>query len=338
MSGAVRTQGYTPSLACLPQAHAKAPAPHSFCLVARDPEQATPPPPPLCRLQVYDADVFAPARFFLLRRQRPTNATSPLGAPGDALAWSLPADTSGLRDAASLLTRAETMYSYTVLYSFLQSLVLALLVVRWLQLLSFQPRLSLIARSLAAAMPDLLHLAAVASLVALMYAAAAGAGFGESVGLLSTWPGAATFGLQFLFLTDSQGVLQVGMQVKLRYEGGAPWLLQPQLRNQPILNNYKRQAPMLSLPPFTGDPRRRCAADAASAAAGGHAGRAGPADGALRASALRARRAHPALPPHPPRGQPPAWRARGAHSPASRARPPLPRHVILPHHPPPPSS
>ncbi len=88
------------------------------------------------RFNVYDAETFAPARYFLLRRRddsddnatlssMPANSTAngkpttvPLpGAPGR---WALPVDMGPLNDAGALFARVDSMYDHLVLYAFLQ--------------------------------------------------------------------------------------------------------------------------------------------------------------------------------------------------------------------------
>ncbi|KAG2454830.1 hypothetical protein HYH02_000662 [Chlamydomonas schloesseri] len=176
------------------------------------------------RFDVYDADTFAPARYFLLRRAAgPTdagltatavNATAAAGtlmsaannstaAPaGDAGRWRLAADATPLQQAAEMFSRVDSMYQTLVLYGFLQGLVLAMLVVRWLLYLSFQPRLSIISGTIVMALPDLCHLAIVVAVSAVMFAAAASIVFGPSQLSFSGLDSALYVMLKYVLLAD----------------------------------------------------------------------------------------------------------------------------------------
>ncbi|KAG2442749.1 hypothetical protein HXX76_002830 [Chlamydomonas incerta] len=163
---------------------------------------------------VYDADTFSPARFFLLKRREPQasalangTATAAAPAPGEAGRWRLPADASAWEALGAEFGRVDDMYGAVVLYSFLQALVLAMLLVRLLHALSFQPRLSVISGTLARAMPGLAHLFLVATVVVVMLAAAVMVTSGGSrAAQLSSWSAAVTWMYKLVLLGDDEGV------------------------------------------------------------------------------------------------------------------------------------
>ncbi len=176
------------------------------------------------RFNVYDADTFAPARYFLLKRQAPTTATAlaetnttanstvaapAAGSPGGGMRWQLPPDQDPINGAGSMFARLDSMYGTVVWYTFLQGLVLALLIVRWLHYLAFQPRLSLIWGTLALALPDLAHLAVVVVLVVVLFGAAACIGFGAMVERLSDYGSGLYVMLRYVLLGDDGGVFNV---------------------------------------------------------------------------------------------------------------------------------
>jgi len=101
----------------------------------------------------YDADLYAPARYFLPRRAAAASAAAgapPAGAPGR---WRLPEDGGGLRDLAVMFAHLGGMNAAVSAYNALQGLVLAALIVRLINLLAFQPKLSLISGTLVRAAP-----------------------------------------------------------------------------------------------------------------------------------------------------------------------------------------
>ncbi|KAG2499887.1 hypothetical protein HYH03_002176 [Edaphochlamys debaryana] len=148
------------------------------------------------RYEVYDSDSYGKARYFMLRRDEGAAAAalltskaaanvssggasaSSLPVAGEAGRWALPPDAGPLGEAGAMFARVDEMYDTLILYAFLQSLVLAMLLIRFLHYISFQPRLSIIAGTLWRALPDLLHLACVVVLATVMFGAAASLVFG----------------------------------------------------------------------------------------------------------------------------------------------------------------
>ncbi|KAG2422398.1 hypothetical protein HYH02_015446 [Chlamydomonas schloesseri] len=183
---------------------------------------------------VYDADAFTPARYFLIKRQDTQQApaatpgaaafvgtnttanttanTTPGGAapaPGEAGRWRLPADTAPWEALGAEFGRVYNMHQAVVLYSFLQALVLALLLLRLLHALSFQPRLAVISRTLSCALPDLVHLFAVATVVVIMMAMALVLTSGGSrTEHLASGSAAIAWMYQLVLLADDQGVFK----------------------------------------------------------------------------------------------------------------------------------
>ncbi|GFR50777.1 hypothetical protein Agub_g13042 [Astrephomene gubernaculifera] len=197
------------------------------------------------RFDVYDADTFAPARYFLLRRQDSSTTAAAASSPsfsatasstatttasedapsaGQALRWALPADYQPINDAGAMYARVDSMYSALVTYTFLQSLVLAMVVLRWLHYLSFQPRLSIIAGTLALALPDLLHFAAGVLICIAMFGAAACVVFGTGVAQLSSGGDALYLMLKYVLLKDDGRVFKhlLGNSVS---KSGLEWAL-----------------------------------------------------------------------------------------------------------------
>jgi hypothetical protein len=138
--------------------------------------------------------------------------------------------------ALSVLSTPHTA-CLQVTYTFLQSLVLFQVVVRWLYYLSFQarscacmglahawrsaaqrltcavrassqPRLSIIAGTLALALPDLLHFAVTVVTCGVMFAAAAVIVFGMGQEQLSSFSQAVYFMLRYVLLEADEGVFQ----------------------------------------------------------------------------------------------------------------------------------
>ncbi|KXZ51178.1 hypothetical protein GPECTOR_13g665 [Gonium pectorale] len=191
------------------------------------------------RFDVYDADTFVPARYFLIRRRddsgsgamEAANSVTASGAAAAAIPeagmggrWALPADRGPLNDAGAMFARVDSMYNTLVTYTFLQGLVLALIVVRWLYYISFQRRLSIIIGTIALALPQLLHLALVAALCVALFAAAACLVFGPRVAQLSSFGGSVYLMLKYVLLYDDEGVFP-SLLSKTVIKGGPEWAL-----------------------------------------------------------------------------------------------------------------
>ena len=98
-------------------------------------------------------------------------ASTALPQPGQPFRWVLPDDVAPLQGLTHMYTYYRHMYSVWVWYGSLQSVVLLLLMLRLVNKVSFQPRLSIIAGSLAHFLPDFLHFMVVLVVVIVMLAA-----------------------------------------------------------------------------------------------------------------------------------------------------------------------
>lgn len=131
-------------------------------------------------LEVYDADTHAPARPFLLARDttkditpymtRDGNVTrrAPLSGEGDR--WQLPAEPSGLYRVAEMLSDARLMHNIFMYYVMVQSVAMCMVMVRLISHVMFQPRLAVLARTLAASMTDVGHYMVALLIWTLMFA------------------------------------------------------------------------------------------------------------------------------------------------------------------------
>ncbi|KAJ9529614.1 hypothetical protein QJQ45_014372 [Haematococcus lacustris] len=162
---------------------------------------------------VYDADAFAPANMFLLRKdqarydpeqmQQLKAATSMMALlnaerlglpsvpsawtklvssgmpqPGTPFRWALPDDLGPLKDLGYMFKQYWTMHRTYVWYGVLQSVVLLLLMLRLINKVAFQPRLSIISGTLAYFLPDFLHFMGVLIFVIALLAAICNLVFG----------------------------------------------------------------------------------------------------------------------------------------------------------------
>jgi hypothetical protein len=109
----------------------------------------TPHAPLMITTNTYDADQFAPARFFMLRRNAANGRAPGAPGPGTLGRWALAEDGAGLGDVSRTLAHVNSMYVCISLYNALQGVILLLLIVRAVNLISFQPKLSLISGTLA---------------------------------------------------------------------------------------------------------------------------------------------------------------------------------------------
>ncbi|PNH01163.1 hypothetical protein TSOC_012961 [Tetrabaena socialis] len=182
------------------------------------------------RFDVYDADTFVPARYFLMARDEVAAAAaaalnaSAVPEAGASGRWALPAKEQPLNDAGAMFARVDDMYATLVTYNFLQGLVLAMVVLRWLHYISFQPRLSIIAGTLARALPDLLHFAVVVCICIMMFGAAAGLVFGSKIIQLSSFGESFYLVLKYVLLRDDDGVFKKLLQDNVS-KSGVEWLL-----------------------------------------------------------------------------------------------------------------
>ncbi|KAG2445957.1 hypothetical protein HXX76_000560 [Chlamydomonas incerta] len=183
------------------------------------------------RFELYDADGYAPARYFLPLRQenvtvtQQSNGTSNTAAsptPGSANRWQLP-EGSQLESASDFYDRVDDMYDLLMIYTFLQGFVLAMIVIRWLHCLSFQPRLSAISGTLALAAPDIIHFFIVIVICAVMFGAAGCIVFGPDEVRLSGYGDAFQLMLSYVMLREDGGVFKALLdKIKQRDEGTTP--------------------------------------------------------------------------------------------------------------------
>ncbi|KAG2452521.1 hypothetical protein HYH02_002759 [Chlamydomonas schloesseri] len=185
------------------------------------------------RFELYDADGYAPARYFLpLRRENVTvtqSANTTTGAnftttptPGSANRWQLPEDKQ-MAFASDFYDRVDDMYDLLLIYTFLQGFVLAMIVIRWLHYLSFQPRLSAISGTLALAASDIIHFFIVIVICAVMFGAAGCIVFGPDEDRLSDYGDALHLILSYVLLREDGGVFKALLdKVKQRDEGTIP--------------------------------------------------------------------------------------------------------------------
>ncbi|EFJ51847.1 hypothetical protein VOLCADRAFT_87436 [Volvox carteri f. nagariensis] len=170
----------------------------------------------IARFDVYDADAFAPARYFLLRRSTSLNssegassaATNTTRTAGSPDRWRMQADPRALNAAGAVLTRLDSMYNTIVLYAFFQGLVLCALEVRWLHYISFQPHLSIVFGTLVLALPDLLHFAVVLVISIVMFAATACVVLGPSVAQFHNLSSSLTIMFQYSLLRNDGGTFK----------------------------------------------------------------------------------------------------------------------------------
>ncbi|GFH29082.1 uncharacterized protein HaLaN_27681, partial [Haematococcus lacustris] len=183
---------------------------------------------------VYDADAFAPANMFLLRKdqarydpeqmQQLKAATSMMALlnaerlglpsvpsawtklvssgmpqPGTPFRWALPDDLGPLKDLGYMFKQYWTMHRTYVWYGVLQSVVLLLLMLRLINKVAFQPRLSIISGTLAYFLPDFLHFMGVLIFVIALLAAICNLVFGYRMLAMSSFGSALATLLQYMF-------------------------------------------------------------------------------------------------------------------------------------------
>eukprot|EP00955_Chlamydomonas_euryale_P108267 365833-Chlamydomonas_euryale.AAC.3 len=180
------------------------------------------------RYDVYDADIKAPARPFLLKRDdagfsasqyaeqlgmglgdafgSSTAAAQPNGmpSPGDPYRWALPADASGLQGLADLYTSITKMFDVYTGYSFLQGIVLVMLMLRLIVHMSFQPKLGLLSRVLMRTAPDVAHFALLLVVCAAMFAMLITTVYGYRVESVSTYGAALTAVLEYVVVKSGK--------------------------------------------------------------------------------------------------------------------------------------
>ncbi|KAG1680608.1 hypothetical protein FOA52_015057 [Chlamydomonas sp. UWO 241] len=150
--------------------------------------------PTSLRYDVYDADIFSPAHYFMLKRNdtafsaseyashlgmglgqsfgSATSAAQPNGmpSPGDPFRWALPVDTTGLDGLATMYAAVQKMVDVYAGYAFCQGVVLTMLMLRLIVHLSFQPKLGMLSRVLMRTAPDVAHFALLLVVIASMFA------------------------------------------------------------------------------------------------------------------------------------------------------------------------
>lgn len=126
-------------------------------------------------------------------------------APGQPYRWMLPDDPSGINGLANMYTAFDKMTDVYTGYSFLQGVVLFLLMLRLIQYLSFQPRLAIVSGTLARMMPDLIHFIVVFVFMACMFAMILTLEFGYRVQEVSTYGDALSLMLEYIVVRNPMG-------------------------------------------------------------------------------------------------------------------------------------
>ena len=118
------------------------------------------------------------------------------------------------------MPQAQRMYTAVVTYTVLQGVLLILLLIRLVQHLSFQPRLSVISGTLARALPDLATFVLVLGLMLVMFTAALVAVWGAAVPRLSSFSAAFGWVLAYFVTGLDQGVVDAIADVSSRIRPG----------------------------------------------------------------------------------------------------------------------
>ena len=147
---------------------------------------------------VYDDPSFTPARYLLQKKVDPPKYVAPPGAqlldnPAAPPRWSLPEDLSGLHGFVDMINYFEGMSLLLSLYWFLEAGNIALMIARIMQYLNFQPRASLVTRTIAAMSGDLGNLLAVCTLLITAMAMVTHIGFGWYIEPFSTYTTSVEF-------------------------------------------------------------------------------------------------------------------------------------------------
>jgi len=167
----------------------------------------TPKAPLMITADAYDADQFAPARPFMLRRDRDESSAPGAPRPGTLDRWRLAEDFGGLGDVARTLAHINSMYTVISLYNALQGVILLLLIVRLVNLISFQPKLSLISGTLARFIPDVFNFLMVFIVCVILFAAFVGLNFGYRIENVSDFGLTIATMLKFLVTGDDGGLI-----------------------------------------------------------------------------------------------------------------------------------
>ncbi|GFH32922.1 PKD_channel domain-containing protein, partial [Haematococcus lacustris] len=161
----------------------------------------------------YDSQAAAPARYFLPARLTTATAlasaagvSAPVPLAGAAGRWALPPDMAGLQQAAAMFQRAQQMADLYVWYGVLQGVALLMLLVFAIKYISFQPRLALIFKTLAAMAQDLMHFLAVYLVMTVCLVLCLVVVFGPRVSTLSSLGDALLNMLQANLLHDFIGM------------------------------------------------------------------------------------------------------------------------------------
>ncbi|KAJ9523171.1 hypothetical protein QJQ45_024097, partial [Haematococcus lacustris] len=184
----------------------------------------------------YDSQAAAPARYLLPARatgtlhlsspstaagstmqgSTPANDVATLGGEGGsgvqplagtAGRWALPADLTGLQQAATMFQSAQQMADLYVWYGLLQGAALIFLLVFAIKYISFQPRLALVFKTLAAIGLELLHFLMVYAAVTLPLVVCLVMVWGSRVSQLSSLGAALLNTLQANLLHDAIGMI-----------------------------------------------------------------------------------------------------------------------------------
>lgn len=98
----------------------------------------------LDRFHAYDADVYAPCRYHLLRRTEPLNSSlDSTPQPGGKGRHLLEGDPSGIVGMSQMMLRASAMCNNILMYNLFQGIVIMSLLFHFIYYIGFQPRMAI---------------------------------------------------------------------------------------------------------------------------------------------------------------------------------------------------
>ncbi|GFR52795.1 hypothetical protein Agub_g15415 [Astrephomene gubernaculifera] len=200
--------------------------------------QLSPGAPTATTFDVYDADTWAPARYFMVKKNEsgwnpymanqllsieirsasaPSNQSIDLAATATSLPlpampaaggdyrWMLPDDLAPLRQLAHTYEYVGRMEHTWTLYYFLQGIVLVMLMVRLMHYVAFQPQLALIGGAITRALPMLAYWAAVTCCVVGCVLVLLATSFGYRLSNFATLSSAAYTLMRYIIVINRNG-------------------------------------------------------------------------------------------------------------------------------------